>query len=191
MQERYGQSPTIYLHGSGNYRNDIFPDYKISRVGLTPPVLYPDVVDYLCDVWGAEKCDGIETDDILAIEQSKHPLGESVIASIDKDLYQVPGLHYDMVKHEEYRYTPRQSDTFLYQQIITGDRTDDIPGVHGIGPVKAKEALEGASSTYELYSRALDCWGGDTDAMHLTAQLVYLLRSENDSYLNRKEVANA
>lgn len=68
------------------------------------------------------------------------------IASTDKDLDQVSGEHYDFVKDVRYTVDPERGLRFFYFQLLTGDRTDNIIGIEGIGPVKAKAILERVQS---------------------------------------------
>ena len=65
-----------------------------------------------------------------------------VIVSLDKDLKQVPGLHYNFVKKEFDTVTPQQGLINFYTQFLVGDTSDNIRGCTGIGPVKARKAFE-------------------------------------------------
>ena len=59
------------------------------------------------------------------------------------------GLHY--WQGEEWSISNEQARKFFYKQLLTGDTTDNIPGCKGIGPKRADDILESASSD-------LECW---------------------------------
>ena len=75
---------------------------------------------------------GVEADDALTISANVlTELGyEVVIVTEDKDLLQWPGLHYNKNKSNEvFEISETQGFKNLWTQVITGDRTDHIPGV--------------------------------------------------------------
>ena len=184
MQVVGDDSPRLFLGGKGSFRKELYPPYKSSREGREKPHHYNAVKDYLLNYWKAEICrDGLEADDECGIWSDE----DTVICSQDKDLLQIAGFHYNFVKDEKLKVGPKRADIFLYTQILTGDSTDDIPGLKGIGPAKAAEILKGATSKEELFSKTLKAYDGDLDAMELTAHLVYLLRADEDSVTKRKE----
>lgn len=81
--------------------------------------------------WQCQNVIGIEADDALTIaaEFNKEKY-EVVIVSEDKDLLQYPCLHYNVNKSSEvFNVSPEQGHYNLWHQVITGDRTDNIPGV--------------------------------------------------------------
>jgi 5'-3' exonuclease len=84
----------------------------------------------------------------LGIWQTKYGPEDSIIISIDKDLDQIPGLKYNWVKDVGYNITPEQGYYNLCMQIMSGDSTDNIPGLPGIGPGKAAKALHGMEDPY-------------------------------------------
>lgn len=62
----------------------------------------------------------------------------TIICSRDKDFKQVSGWHYSWPswKQEEqvpYWITPIEGSRFFYQQLLTGDTADSIPGLYGVG----------------------------------------------------------
>lgn len=141
----------IYLTGDNNYRKHLYPEYKMNRVQARPKH-YQAIRDYLVKHEQAEIQEDQEADDAMGIKQMAmaekvYEDGEwltdyrSIICSIDKDLYQIPGRHYNFVNSKRVFVTPDEGLAFFYQQLLTGDRVDNIPGLPKVGPVKAKKIL--------------------------------------------------
>lgn len=136
----------IYLSDSkeNNFRYLIWPEYKANRV-QPRPVHYEAIKEYLIVEWGARIAHGMEADDSLGINQDwSHQLDEddltdveTVICSIDKDLLQIPGSHYNFVKNQWEEVTQWEGLKWFYQQLLIGDVSDNISGCKGIGPVKS------------------------------------------------------
>jgi DNA polymerase-1 len=65
-----------------------------------------------------------------------------IAVTIDKDLRTVPGWHWNPDKEEEPVYVEKEdADVFFYLQWMTGDTTDNIPGLWRVGPKKAEKFL--------------------------------------------------
>lgn len=106
--------------------------YKGHRKSEDKPSWYGAIREYLQDHWQAQLLSGVEADDGLAMAQTYyHNHGiDSVIVTEDKDLLQVPGLHYNKHKnHDVFKVSEEQGHFNLWSQVITGDKTDNIPGV--------------------------------------------------------------
>lgn len=155
--------------GSKNFRHDIYPEYKANR----PPAPDDLVVQLKLIRQAAESLnfpvlvkDGYEADDIIATlalkatEQKK----EAIIVSSDKDLMQLINSHvkmYDPAKgcflnHEdvEKKFCVGPSKVRDVQALM-GDKTDNIPGVAGIGPKIAAQLIGQFGSIEGIYA-ALD-----------------------------------
>lgn len=139
-------SPVIrpVLTGSGNFRDRVgtIRVYKGNRSSRPKPQLYQALRRYLIEVWGAEVIHGHEADDEVAIRQTtahaeKRP---SIIVHVDKDLLQVPGMHYDPTKGFA-EITPAWGLRFFYRQVIQGDTADNVGGVYKSGEKRAKEII--------------------------------------------------
>lgn len=146
----------VFLTGKDNFRNKIDPEYKANRKDAPKPVHYQDIRKYLENTWDAYVIDGMEADDALGM--CSH--SRSVICSIDKDLLMVEGNHYNFVKDEWKIITPLEGKLNFYRQMITGDSTDNIPGIKGLGPKKSTDILtqedDWDSVIYELYKGQFD-----------------------------------
>lgn len=140
----------VFLTDSkGNFRVTIYPEYKANRV-KERPVHYNALREYLIAHENAEVALGQEADDLLGIEQT----GNTIIASIDKDLDMIPGMHYNFVTNRHYTISNNKGRHKFWCQMLTGDSTDNIPGIKGIGPKKAEKILV-ACSTDKQYLAAV------------------------------------
>lgn len=99
-----------------------------------------------------------ESDDLIA-DRAKELKYDCVIATTDKDLNQIQGWKFDLYKQKtgevsergieikEYRglrYVDKlEAKKFIWLQMLTGDTSDNITGIKGVGPVKANKMLNG------------------------------------------------
>ena len=86
----------VYLTGSGNFRFDIaksFP-YKGNRSGVEKPIHLSVTRGRLVSKWGATVSEGEEADDLIAIAATYYG-HDTVVASIDKDMLQIPCKHFN------------------------------------------------------------------------------------------------
>lgn len=132
-----------------NFRYGLYPEYKGNRT-QPKPLLYDTLRDFLLNK-GAEEVFGQEADDAIGIASKEF---DSIICSIDKDLDQIPGKHYNFVKGLQYDVTPDAGLKFFYLQLLQGDSTDNIPGLTGIGPKKAAAALARAATERHFFQTA-------------------------------------
>ncbi len=161
-----------------NYRFQVAKTlpYKGNRKA-PKPVHYDAIREYLIKSWQAEVVYGIEADDAMGIEQCRHPVGESVICSIDKDMNIIRGMHYNFVTDELYETThfghlelydlggnkAKKSLKggglkWFYAQMLLGDSADNIPGVTMVGPVKIFNLLNPCKTEKELYNTVLEVY---------------------------------
>ena len=140
----------IFVTAGGNFRKEVYPEYKANRKGEKPKWL-GECYRYLYQDWGAKAERTYEADDLLGIALTCDP--DAILISYDKDLDQIPGWHYNWRKKQMYYITPEEGYRFLLLQCLMGDRTDNIPGIHGIGPKKAEKLLEPQTleRVFELY----------------------------------------
>ena len=173
-----------FLTGKGNFRDSIAVTvpYKGQRASIDKPVHLQALRDHLVNSWGFEVVDGIEADDAVGIAAYAVPEDESIMVHIDKDLNQFRGWHYNYRKKEKYYVSEFEGLTAFYTQILTGDRIDNIVGLKGIGPVKAKRILAECTNENELYEAVLKAYEGDLPRVLENAQLLWLQRSLNQTW---------
>lgn len=138
----------LYLTGKGNFRDTLatIQTYKGNRSPDSKPKYYKEIRDYLVDVWNAEVIEGQEADDAMGIYQWSHKDKSTCIVSIDKDLRMIPGYHYNFVKGViDYVDLPQANYNF-FRQTLTGDRSDNIPGISGVGEKRSEKLLAPANN---------------------------------------------
>lgn len=169
-----------FLTGKGNFRESIAVTvpYKGQRIA-EKPVHLQALRDHLVSSWGFEVVQGIEADDAVGIAAYAVPEDQSIMVHIDKDLNQFRGWHYNYRKKEKYYVSEFEGLTAFYTQILTGDRIDNIVGLKGIGPVKAKKVLEKCTNENELYQAVLKAYEGDQQRVLENGQLLWLQREAN------------
>lgn len=82
---------------------------------------------------------GMEADDAVAVICEKIK-GNVIVVSGDRDLYQLTNTKTDVITFKgdllRYACTPEQ---FLMMKILTGDPSDNIKGISGVGPKNAEK----------------------------------------------------
>lgn len=191
-QEIFSRDCVLYLSGHGNFREQmatILP-YKGNRDKTHRPKYYKELKQYFVEHWDAIVVDGREADDALSCELWKAP-DETVLVTIDKDLDNTPGWHYNWVKKELYYVSSEAADYNFWKQVLTGDTTDNIPGIKGIGPKKAEKILEGRENDwYEMAAAvtvAYETAFGDNAPQYLyeNASLIWMQREEGINFDDR------
>lgn len=139
----------IFLTGEGNFRKRLATILPYKGHRPTDKGRWWKVIrHHLIHNWKAEVVDGIEADDAMSIEQYAENAvnlengecmgGSTVICSRDKDLNMVPGYHYGweagLCKEKPVWFQDDLGGLKLfYQQMLTGDKTDNILGLFRVG----------------------------------------------------------
>lgn len=143
----------IWFSGENNSRLYIAvtQPYKGNRTQPKPKYLN-SVKEFLRNEYGARITDLGEADDMLGIRSGE--FGDaSFICTLDKDLDQIPGWHYNWVDDRTYKVSKKEADFNFYRQVLSGDPTDNVPGLPGVGDKIASSILEGATSRRDLFER--------------------------------------
>ena len=129
------QAANYYLvvSGTDNFRKHLYPEtYKAGRPPKPP--LYRDLYMEIQATYGSKRFkwhDQIEADDLLGI----------------------PGWHYNWNKDSWPTYVSKEeADHNWLVQLLTGDATDGIRGMEGIGLVKANKLIKKYRSIMDLQS---------------------------------------
>ena len=138
LQDTQSTAYKVFLTGSNNFRLKYNPEYKANRKDTPKPEWLEQCREYLVTEWKATVSDGCEADDLMAMEQNEN----TIICTIDKDLLQVVGEHYNFVKQEFQTVTPLTARFNFYWQFIMGDRADNIFGFDGLCRDKVPQKME-------------------------------------------------
>lgn len=176
----------LWLSGGVNERKSIDPKYKANREGKPQPVHREALKEAAVLEWNAKITDGIEADDALATEQSLSEYLGTTICSIDKDLMQVPGYHYNFVKDEHVLVSPLDGLRSFYRNLLIGDNADNITGVAGIGVVKAKRYIDLLDNEEEMFSVVSDLYDSRKRLL-INCELMWLHRKEGEWFNKRPE----
>jgi hypothetical protein len=173
-----------FLTGKGNFRYDIAKTvpYKGNRKDTAKPPYYQELRDHMVKRLGAVVVEGQEADDEVAIRMSKEP-NTYTLVGVDKDLLQIPGWHFNPAKDLERYVNEFEAYKSFCLQLLTGDRTDNIPGLQGVGPKKAEKALKDSKTKQELLDTAWEKYqelGHTLEYFTEQGQLLWLRRYEGE-----------
>ena len=149
----------IYLTGKDNFRYELatIQKYKGNRSSRKPH-WFSEIGDYLVEHKDAIIVNGQEADDAMGINQTE----DTCIASLDKDMDIIPGKHYNWRKKRMYTVSKEQGIKNFYLQMLTGDRSDNIPGVPNIGPKRAFALLSKCTTEEEMWEEVLRTYKNKT-----------------------------
>ena len=172
-----GKEENLHLHftgGKASFRYqllaDAFPDepemhYKFKRKKKKVPEGLHQLKVLLNEKHKGDIHYEWEADDQVVFDKKKYG-DDAILIAVDKDvLYNVPGKHYNYYESRLYNIDPKwvevNSDEARfdqYIQAITGDKSDNIPGIKGIGPAKARKFLVDGMDEDELYQGVLNAY---------------------------------
>lgn len=159
------------------------------------PVHYRAARELLLNEFNAEEMFGYEADDALGIYQNEN----TIAVHIDKDINMIPGKHLNWTTMEFYDCPYDFGTVFLngkgkavgrgrkwfYHQLLTGDATDNIPGIPGFGDKTAYTALEGIDNEKEcaimvlsLYQKHFDYEA--LDRLYEIASLIWICQDRKN-----------
>jgi len=176
-----------FLSGSNNFRYNIYPEYKANRKDKIDPVHRQACIDHIVRNWNGEVTDGYEADDALGIASGP----DAVICSIDKDLRQIPGKHFNLVSKVLDEVSDWQGHFNFYSQLILGDRSDNVKGYDGIMRTTIPKFLQydfdilnNSETELEMFEHVHNMYKFKNNVadMNLNGQLLWIWRKENDKW---------
>lgn len=141
----------LFVGGSNNYRKLLFPTYKDSRKKKQKPVLLDFLKTYIVKNYGAFVSDGCEADDSIYATWLKLKDTQTVIiATVDKDLKQIPCLFFDYyhTRMTLSQITEKEATYTKYKMLLIGDSGDDVNPIKGLGEKHAQKLLDSATSNF-------------------------------------------
>ena len=187
---------TDYLIAVGsdtNFRENFYDQYKKSpsrvKAKQNKATYLNDLKQWLREQPNSVTSHGCEADDLVrmwSIEAENASIPYTII-TIDKDLDCIPGHHYNPVKDYYYNITEEEADKHYWKQVLMGDSVDNIPGLPGIGEVKAirilskcKDSNERKQAVIEAYKDIYkDNW---KDYLLANGRLIHIWRKEHDYF---------
>ena len=155
----------VAIKGEGNFRYEIAEDYKNNRKQQGEEDPDPKLTErrkaineYAYSL-GHHKSDGCEADDIVSIwaQEALDAEEHFVIAHIDKDIDMVEGWHYNFNKETLYHTSKEQGHYKMCLQMLTGDSTDKIQGLVGVG-IKTAEKILAKVPAVEMLGKVQEAW---------------------------------
>lgn len=132
-----------------NFRREEYAPYKTNRTA-EPPAMLDAARLLLAEAGPTISRPHVEADDVMGILATNGKLACTVIVSVDKDMKQIPGLHYNPDKDDfPVRVTQEEADHAFYVQWLKGDPTDGYPGIKGVGEVTAQKIIRYAEDGVE------------------------------------------
>jgi hypothetical protein len=206
IEENNGTDFKIFLSGKDNFREKVAVTYpykahrwngkkrdQMRKAGMwldwldsteskfvepRSPHHMRSVRDFLVKEFGAIVADGQEADDLMGIHQTE----STVICTTDKDLNMVSGWHMKIpvngASAEKFFIEPDVAIRNFYKQLLTGDTTDNIVGLHGIGPAKAEKIIGSCEDEEEMFNACLCMYGGDYNRTIENGRLLWIRQEE-------------
>ena len=181
LEATNSESYQCFISPSKNFRHIIYPEYKANRRNTVDPKWRQACKDYLYTQWNGKDFFNYEADDALAWNQTDG----TVICSIDKDLKQIAGWHYNFVKKEGDEVEPLQGLSTFYQQVLIGDKTDNLIGLKGIGPKIAARYLEGCYTEQEMFDTCNTLYQ-DKHQLAVNLMCMWLCRSQGETWVHHQ-----
>lgn len=162
------------------FRRQLYPEYKANRTQPSPQHLAA-VKSFLSYKYGALVATGEEADDALGIRQTEenNEGGACTICSIDKDLLQIPGHHFNFVKQEFQTVDYIDGIRHFYKQLLIGDTADNVKGVYGIGKVKAGNLLDHVYHEQTMFDIVRNLYNDD-ERLLLNGRLLWIRRQKQE-----------
>ncbi len=162
--------------GSSNYRKVILPSYKQNRKDKYAEQTdeeaeafkkffheYENTLSLLEEDYPLLRAQGVEADDLAAyvvLKRKELNIGGIVLISSDRDwdlLIQEGVMRFSYVTRKEvtvenwHDHYDVSRDKYACYKCLVGDKGDNVPGVAGIGPKRAKTLLDEWGSAYNIY----------------------------------------
>ncbi|MDG1748657.1 MAG: DNA polymerase I [Porticoccaceae bacterium] len=169
LQKDYPSSTLVVVFDAKGktFRDDMYSEYKANRPPMPDELrVQIEPIHQIIDAMGLPMLiiDGVEADDVigtLAIEASKLNL-PVVVSTGDKDIAQLVDEHITLVNTMTDTTLDRDGvcvkfgiapDLIIDYLALLGDKSDNIPGVPGVGEKTALALLQGIGGLDSIYDR--------------------------------------
>lgn len=175
-----------------SFRNDLFPDYKGHRPDMPEDLRlqWPEFQGF-CQDWGvfATAMPGYEADDVIGTLAHRYASDELqvTIVSNDKDLAQLVNDNVRLLRfgrdgeqimgavevEAKFGVPPNKIVELLS---LMGDKSDNVPGVPGVGPKKAAQFIQRFGTAEAVVSGAAEIGGKTGERVAESAAAVTMAR---------------
>ena len=158
-------------------RKAIYPEYKAQRKESDLKETVTEVAKRTREILQHSPYivvyeNGMEADDAIAAIAEKIK-GNVLVISGDRDLYQLTSPRTDVITFKgdllRYACTPEQ---FLMMKILTGDPSDNIKGIAGVGPKNAEKIVTHYETYADLYDYAFTSDGLGKNSREETVEIL-------------------
>lgn len=164
--------------GEGNYRKEIFEDYKANRKGARRPMCWLPMREWIRKNYDYIEIPYLEADDCVGLNISPN----AIAISGDKDFRSLPVRFYDFMRNEFYDTTEEEADYFHLYQTLIGDTADNYKGCPKVGEVRAHRLLD-EDPTWDNVVSNFEKNGSSAEEALMNARLAFILRP---GYYNAK-----
>jgi len=183
------QEYSLHVSGKGNFRKEIKQPYTVYKgKRKDKPPQFRALKDYIIEKYKPIMHDGLEADDTISIEANEYIKQNQLymLITIDKDLKTIGGLFYNLMYNNLIAVSTIDAIEFFHEQLLTGDTVDNIPGIEGVGKVKAgrilkdkniKEQFESIVNAYKKH------YGQDhRNRLEVMGKMLFLLKKLDDNW---------
>lgn len=158
IEDTQASAAVVFVKGKDNFRYQVDIAYKGNRKDTIDPDV-KERIDLLYEYAKDIATEGTygEADDWCAITANTVGGDEFIVSHIDKDLDSIPGLHHNFRTNRAYRITPSEAYRFRMYQFLSGDATDNIQGLKGVGLKTAEKLLKDTNNEY-LWDKVVEIW---------------------------------
>lgn len=190
IEEHFTIDKTMFFFTKckNNFRKEIYHLYKANRKIRNKWV--NELRNYMLQfLENSFAHDVYEADDLIYYNAQLLNVEDYIICSIDKDLKQIEGLHFDYYQEKKYddngeEYKIRKGfkymtkidcENLLCELLLVGDTSDNIKGVKGIGEIKAKKIIYSKNSTYGKFKAICEAYKSESEIWKEKLRMNYKL----------------
>lgn len=171
-----------FVGGKGSYRKKLYPEYKANRKEKL--AIIGKVYEICKNELGFVESDpGLEADDQLFLIGKKFK-DLAILSYIDKDLDQI-GMNIPVYNYNKKYWkivTEEEARKSLICQMFSGDASDNVSGLRGIGVKKAQKFYEECTNNFSVIRKLLIEYGKQFPNAKEQIRLTYKLISLGTKY---------
>lgn len=168
-----------FTYGKDSFRYKLYPEYKMNRKYIRRPMYLVEAKDWFVEHDCGFKHTEIEADDAVVWLKRNYP-EKYILCCVDKDVYNaVEGTHFNYYESGHFNKNmhwvvtlKEDADMWPYMQAIIGDKSDNIIGLHGIGPAKVKNIITRGGDNHQQLLDAFERVGRSQQEALLNLALV-------------------